>query len=265
MPPSTLSRRDCLALALLGLGAAPVGARPDAPRDGLPVLSYYDYPPFSTGPGQGLTAQLLTLLHERAEGQLPALQAELLPRKRVAARVGQPGWFGLVPWVSPTWFMRSERQRFIWSEPLMQDEDLVLSLRSRPVDYQGPASLKGLRLGGVFGHVYAEVDPLVETGEIQRVDSFSQDANLRMLLMGRVDAVFVSRSGLAGWRQRLPGFEQRVQTAAQPRMRYQRHLMLSPLVPEAQSQRLLQTVAGLAQDPSWRAVLQQHGVDATTA
>lgn len=265
MSPSTLSRRDCLALALLGLGAGPAAARLGAPRDSLPVLSYYDYPPFSTGPGQGLTAQLLTLLHERAEGQLPSLQAELLPRKRVAAQVGQPGWLGLVPWVSPSWFMNAERQRFLWSEPLMQDEDLVLSLRSRPVDYHGPASLKGLRLGGVFGHVYAEVDPLVAAGEIQRVDSFSQEANLRMLMMGRVHAVFVSRSGLAGWRQRLPGFEQSVQAAAQPRMRYQRHLMLSPRVPEAQSQRLLQTVAELAQDPAWRAVLQQHGVDAGTA
>ncbi|HLO93023.1 MAG TPA: hypothetical protein VK195_01795, partial [Burkholderiaceae bacterium] len=202
MPDPALSRRHCLVLALTPLAGGPAVATETTERAVLPVLSYYDYPPFSTGPGQGLTQSLLALLQRRAGPLLPPLQEELLPRRRVAALVGRSGWKGLVPWVSPAWFQDPDRHRFVWTEPLMQDEDLVISLKSRPVDYQGPASLKGITLGGVFGHVYPETEALVKAGELQRLDSFSQEASLRMLMMGRVQAIFISRSGVAGWRRR---------------------------------------------------------------
>ncbi|MGM9514719.1 substrate-binding periplasmic protein [Roseateles sp. DB2] len=258
MPDPVLSRRHCLALALAATGGRPALA---TDRTGLPVLSYYDYPPFSTGPGQGLTRALLALLQDRAGPLLPPLHEELLPRRRVAALVGRSDWIGLVPWVSPAWFQDPDQHRFIWTDPLMQDEDLVVSLKSQPVDYQGPASLRGLTLGGVFGHVYPETESLVKAGEVQRLDSFSQEACLRMLLMGRVHVIFMSRSGLAGWRQRVAGFDARLHLAEQPRQRYQRRLLLSPLMPAEQSQWLVQTAAGLLQDPAWRDLLQQHGVE----
>jgi len=264
MPESALRRRHCLALALAPLAGVGSGARARAAGPPvLPVLSYYDYPPFSTGPGQGLTQSLLALLQDRAGPLLPTLHEELLPRRRVAALVRRSDWTGLVLWVSPAWFQDPDRHRFIWTEPLMQDEDLVASLKSNPVDYQGPDSLKGLTLGGVFGHVYPETEALVKTGELQRLDSFSQEACLRMLLMGRVQAIFISRSGLAGWRQRLPGFDARLYLAETPRQRYQRRLLLSPLMPAEQSEWLRRTVAGLLQDPAWRELLQHHGVDPT--
>lgn len=258
MPAFPLSRRHCLALALSPM-AAP--SAPAAGVDSLPVLSYYDYPPFFTGPGHGLTQDLLHLLQARAGPRLPPLPLELMPRRRVAAMVARSNWRGLVPWVSPVWFQDTARHRFVWSEPLMNDEDLVLSLKSHPVDYQGPASLAGLTLGGVFGHVYPETEAMVTAGTLQRLDSFSQEASLRMLLMGRVEVVFISRSGLASWRKRLPEFESRVHVAEQPRQRYQRHLLLSPLMPAAPREWLRQTAAGLSQDAAWRGLLQQYGVE----
>lgn len=259
MPEFPLSRRQCLALAL---GPLVAPAARSAGAESLSVLSYYDYPPFSTGPGHGLTQDLLHLLQERAGPLLPPLQVALMPRRRVAAMVTRSDWRGFVPWVSPAWFQDTGRHRFVWTEPLMNDEDLVLSLKSRPVDYQGPASLHGLTLGGVFGHVYPETEAMVTAGTLQRLDSFSQEASLRMLLMGRVEVVFISRSGLASWRKRLPDFDTRVHVADQPRQRYQRHLLLSPLMPAAPREWLLQTVAGLAQDPAWRGLLLRYGVDA---
>lgn len=264
MPEFPLSRRHCLALALGGLAMRPAHAAQAASAAGphsLSVLSYYDYPPFSTGPGHGLTQDLLQLLQQRAGPLLPPLQVELMPRRRVAAMVTSSSWRGLVPWVSSAWFQDTARHRFVWTEPLMSDEDLVLSLKSRPVDYQGPASLKGLTLGGVFGHVYPETEAMVTAGTLQRLDSFSQEASLRMLLMGRVEVVFISRSGLASWRKRLPEFDTRLHVAEHPRQRYQRHLLLSPLMPEAPREWLLQTVAGLGQDAAWRGLLQQYDVD----
>lgn len=245
--------------AATALGAArSVAGRPAGP---LKLISYYDYPPFVTGPQQGLSFELAAWLQQRAEGLLESVELELLPRRRVDAQVRQPQWAGLVPWVSPAWFATPEQaQALIWSAPVMNDEDLVLSLKRQPIEFNGAASLRGRKLGGIYGHVYTDADPMVARGELQRLDSFTQEANLRRLLEGRVDLVFLSRSGLAWWRQRLPGFDEQIHVADQARMRYQRHLMLSRDLPELLRERLLQLVQSMSSDSQWREVMRRYGL-----
>jgi len=227
----------------------------------LKLLSYYDYPPFVTGPQQGLSFELATWLKQRAEDVLDTVELELLPRRRVDVQVRQPQWAGLVPWVSPAWFPSPEQaQALIWSAPVMNDEDLVLSLKRKPFEYEGPGSLRGHKLGGIYGHVYTDADPLVGRGELQRLDSFTQEANLRMLMLGRVDLLFLSRSGLAWWRQRLPQFDEHIHVATQPRMRYQRHLMLSRDLQEPLRERLLLLAQTMGADSQWREVMRRYGL-----
>ncbi|PND37719.1 hypothetical protein C1O66_09410 [Paucibacter aquatile] len=227
----------------------------------LKLISYYDYPPFVTSPQQGLSFELAGWLHMRAEGLIEGVELELLPRRRVDIQVRQAQWAGLVPWVSPAWFSSPDpAQAPIWSAAVMNDEDLVLSLKRQPFEFEGPASLRGHKLGGVYGHVYTDADPLVASGELQRLDSFTQEANLRMLLLGRVDLAFLSRSGLAWWRQRIPGFDELVHVAAQPRMRYQRHLMISRDLPETLRERLLQLAQTMGGDSQWREVMRRYGL-----
>ena len=246
-------------LALLPSWAA-AESRPAPTRPSLNLLSYYDYPPFTTGPGEGLNVELQNWLRRRTDSPLESCELELLPRRRVNARVDAPGWVGMVPWVAPSWFRDPERKLYVWSAPVMEDEDLVLSLRRNPLAFDGAASLRGRTLGGVFGHVYNDIDPLAEKGELRRFDSFTQEANLRMLLSGRVDAVFLSRSGLPWWRQRFPEFDELLQIAARPRMRYQRHLMLSPLLPDGVREWLLEAAAQMPSDPAWREALRRFGL-----
>ncbi|MDT9001398.1 hypothetical protein RQP53_19110 [Paucibacter sp. APW11] len=256
------TRREALIAAALLMGPALSLAqgRGPVPRGSLSLLSYYDYPPFSTGPHEGLNFELQAWLRQRSDSPLDSCELEVLPRRRVNARVEAPGWSGLVPWVAPSWFKDPDRKLFVWSAPVLDDEDLVLSLRRNPLLFDGMASLRGRTLGGVFGHVYADADPLAERGELRRFDSFTQEANLRMLLAGRVDAIFLSRSGLPWWRQRFPEFDEQLQVSLKPRMRYQRHLMLSPLLPDGLREWLLDAAAQMGSDPAWREALRRYGL-----
>ncbi len=250
--PASLPRRRLLATAALAL------ALPDAQATVSPLqlVSYYDYPPFVTTPGQGLSHDLLQWLKQHVGGA----SLEQLPRRRVDARIAEASWNGIVLWVAPSWFGGPSDRRFEWSEPLMDDEDLVLSRKARPVAFEDIRSLRGLTLGGVFGHVYRDADPLVQRGEMRRLDSFSQEANLRLLMRGRVDAIFLSRSGLGWWRRRIADFDQQIEIAAQPRLRYQRHVMLSRQLQAEQRQALLEGVGRLRASTEWREMLQRYEI-----
>ncbi|MDM4766209.1 ABC transporter substrate-binding protein [Pelomonas sp. SE-A7] len=254
-PPESPARR-CLLLGAASLSLLP--ARSLALAAPLQLLSYYDYPPFQVAPGQGLSQDLAQWLER--EG-LVRPQLEVLPRRRVDAITGKAGWQGLVPWVAPSWFPNKSAERpFVWSEPLMDDEDLVLSRRAHPIVFEGVESLRGLTLGGVFGHVYRDADPMVLRGELTRLDSFTQEANLRMLQLGRVDAIFLSRSGLGWWKRRLPEFDALFIVAARPRMRYQRHLMISAQLPTSLRAALLDAVVRLRASADWREMLERYEV-----
>lgn len=249
-----MDRRRFLAAACMAGGSSAVQGGNQA---ALEVLSHYDYPPFLTGPGTGLSYELLDWLH--SELQLSA-ELLLLPRRRLDMRLTESGWQGFVPWVNPIWFGDTQRRRFGWSEALMNDEDLVLHRPGLNLDYRGPESLRGLLVGGVTGHVYADIEPDVQAGRTRREDAISTELSLRKLMLGRVDVVFLSRSGLPWWAQQLPDLLKTVQIASTPRQRFQRFLLLSPHMPTRSRDILLEGVAHMHQSSRWRQILARYGL-----
>lgn len=249
-----MHRRHFLAAACVaGETPAVFGAGQPA----LEVLSHYDFPPFHTGPGAGLSYELLDWL--RSELQL-ASEFSLLPRPRLDRRLAEPGWLGFIPWVNPVWFGDAQRQRYIWSEALMNDEDLVLLRPGLELDYRGPSSLRRLTVGGVNGHVYADIEPEIQAGRILRQDAISTELSLRKLMLGRVDVVFLSRSGLPWWARQLPDLLKTVGIAPLPRQRFQRYLLLSPHMPAHNRDILLKGVAHMNQSSRWHQVLARYGL-----
>nr|WP_316638408.1 hypothetical protein [uncultured Roseateles sp.] len=255
------TRRDCLALALLASGG-PVRAALSPPASGLELLTQYDYPPFVTTPGAGLSHDWAAWLAQRLPHELAGLRPQILPRRRLDQVLAKPQWTGIVPWVAPSWFGDAGLTRFIWSEPVMDDEDLVLSLKSKPVLFDGPASLKGLRLGGVAGHVYVDIDPLVKRGELLRDDATDTGKNLRKLLLGRVDVIFLSRSGMPWWQSLMPEMEAQLFVAPQPRARFQRRMLLSPQIDAGLRAALLTEIEAMPHDPAWQEAMRHYGLGA---
>ncbi|WP_397535494.1 substrate-binding periplasmic protein [Roseateles sp.] len=261
-PPSAvkLGRRLAMARLALAAGSGLANCGPVRAGQSLELLTHYDYPPFITTRGNGLSHDLASTLTELMGGLISRTELQLLPRRRLDMALSAPTWQGLVPWVKPAWFGDESESRFLWSPPLLADTDLVLSLKSRAVEFNGPASLRGLTLGGVAGHRYADVEAMIEAGELTREDTINTEQNLRKLLRGRVDVVFLAASGLPWWQQQLPEMAANLYIARQPRNSYLRRALISRALPKPTQVRLMSVLTALRDERSWLARLEPYGL-----
>ncbi len=103
----------------------------------------------------------------------------VLPRKRIAKAL-EAGEGDLVCGLLPKWFAGP----FDWSQPLMPDGELILSLASA-AQPKTLADLRGQALGTVSGFAYPELEQTLGKGFV-REDAPNAAANLRKLNLGRM-------------------------------------------------------------------------------
>lgn len=87
------------------------------------------------------------------------------------------------------WMYKPERLRdFLFSAPVLQEQFVFFSLKSRQLQAENLAQIVGMRLGGDIAYSYGpELDKMVADGKVsqQRVTSVKQ--NFSKLLRGRID------------------------------------------------------------------------------
>ncbi|MBF0144806.1 MAG: hypothetical protein HQL84_02280 [Magnetococcales bacterium] len=173
------------------------------------LLTYHNHPPFVTGHEQGVSYDLARMLTRFSAGRWN-FQVRIVPRSRLdlelapwiqgrcsgEKRVDDPAchddWS--LMWVNPSWgFGAGTGTTFRWVN-LFEDANAIISLKDTALDYQSPESLVGLRFGGMRGHHYLGLDPLIAAGRIQRIDGDHERENLVKLLMKRLDAVLLPES-----------------------------------------------------------------------
>ncbi|AOW77902.1 hypothetical protein A3Q34_14245 [Colwellia sp. PAMC 20917] len=74
------------------------------------------------------------------------------------------------------------------------DQDEVISLENKPIEYSDPSSLENLAFGGVRGFYYYGINELVAKKRINRSDTISEQALLNMLISKRIDSAIISQS-----------------------------------------------------------------------
>jgi polar amino acid transport system substrate-binding protein len=248
--PAFTRRLQWLGALLLCLLSAALSAAPQT----LPLYTaYLDAPLDATSPGN-LTAKLADWLSERSGGRYRFVPTQL-QRERLDAQLAKPGWAGAVAWAHPRWFDDVEQRRYLWTPAYMQDADIVVSHHRRPVEFLDEGrSLKGLTIATVAGHRLADLDWLISAGGIRRVDARREIDALRLLQQGRVDAALVQAISMAHFRRELPGLDQWLHVASQPRTTHTRHLFTAP-GNEALRSFLASQLAALETDAGWRATL----------
>lgn len=240
-------------VALLPLACTALVAAPQP----VPLYTQYPDPPLDAASPGNLTAKLAAWLSERSDGRYQFV-ATPLPRGRLDALLARPGWQGAVAWAHPRWFGDETRSRFLWSEPFVQDADLVVSRRQRPVEFlNGGRSLEGLRVGVVHGHRLPDLDWMLNQGLVHRVDVDSEMAGLRELQAGRLDAVFVQAISMPQFRRALPQLDSWLHVAKQPRDTFWRHFFTDRHQPALHAF-LNQQLPALRADPQWRSQLPQQ-------
>lgn len=215
--------------ALLGgLLAAPCTAQTliwgYGPADTLPYVE-----PGRVQPQRGLAPRLGEELSKRFD--LPVQFIET-PNNRLESYL-QEGRLHLICNTTPQWM--SESQRYHWSPPLYEEEDVLLQHRDRP-PLSDLASLHGRVLGTSLGYVYSQ--PLMAAfanGAIKRQDVRDLDTSLHMLDKQRLDAVIDMRRNLAYKLNQYPQLQLRFSPWVVER--YQIHCAYGPHLPIA-AQRL---------------------------
>ena len=218
----------------------------------IPLYSHYTTAPFAVDgvPTQSsCTLRLAAWLssHSAARYQFEARQ---IPRLRLNQVVARDDWQGVVTWANPLWFADAERQHFLWSSALMSDRNVLVSRQADGLRLPAQAPSRRLRLGGIAGHSYADLQPLLQRDLLVREDAQSDLSNVFKLQHKRVDLVVLPASSLAYVRAQITDFEQWASISPMPQSSYQRFLFTSranvPLMDYLQ-----QALVQLGQAPEW--------------
>ncbi|OIQ50341.1 Bacterial extracellular solute-binding protein, family 3 [Pseudodesulfovibrio hydrargyri] len=160
-------------------------------RDLVLFITNENWPPYqindSALKGKGV---IVDMLGEIAPSLGLTLKVRVLPERR--------GWdmleHGEVD-IFPTAREWTENpDRYLWTAPLMLNEDILLFRAGSTLRYVSPASLEGLSVAAMEDFVYPALEPSFREGKIIRIDCGSPYNMLEMLDRSRVDAALVNRS-----------------------------------------------------------------------
>lgn len=158
------------------------------------LFTYHTHAPFILDDGKGLSYDLAEFLTNNSRG-LYEFSVQPMSRSRVDKMVRQRE-YGIVPWVNPVWFEDPGELIYNWPAiVLMEDGNAVISHRRLGLEYDGAASVRSLRFGGVRGHHYVLLDEMADEGELRRYDAENHLDNLRKILKGRIDFTVSPKTG----------------------------------------------------------------------
>ncbi|MCX4029551.1 transporter substrate-binding domain-containing protein [Endozoicomonas sp. SM1973] len=220
------------------------------------IWTYYSSPPFSIDNSKriGLTYDFVDLLNKLAPEHLHFL-THFIPRKRLDVLLKNSN-DGIVIWVNPAWFNDKQQQKYLWTSPLMQDTNEVISLLKRGVLYKGKESLRGLQLGGVLGHVYDGLEESIQQGAIKRFDVASFHQSLIVLIAGRVDFTIVPNNAVRYLAVDM-GVSHLICHSPKPHSRYSRHMLVQS-GQAAAYQFLENIIKTLPSNKQWQAILDKY-------
>lgn len=221
----------------------------------LRLYDYHQHPPFNTGGEAGLSHELVKYLNEKLGGE-PRIELWLVNRARLALEMSDPDFDGLVVWVNPAWVGDPQRERYLWTFPVMRDTNELISSIDKSITYRGPDSLKGLVFGGVEGYRYQGIDEAAAGGELVRHDAKKVKINLDLLVRWRIDVTLVPGSALAFFTH-VPAYEGKLFVSPFPQSSYTRHI----LVPRSRADlhaRLNDIAEQMDRDPRWHQILESY-------
>ncbi|CCQ12213.1 hypothetical protein PALB_31140 [Pseudoalteromonas luteoviolacea B = ATCC 29581] len=174
-----------------------------------------------------------------------------LPRKRLDKLIEDNQLDGLVLGVNPIWFGDVNRQKYLWTNSLVEDVDDFVSNKNKPFEYEGRATLIGKTVGGILGYRYFGVDELAQEEKLERVNTNEELQLLEMVLKGRLDTAIVSRK-TRRYLERQNDWKGVFHISELPHDRFTRHIMALPLRSES-----FMVVESLLAKPTVQAELSQ--------
>ena len=232
-----------------------------ASKEVITLWRYYDYPPFVTAMAdkKGLSFDFVEMLNLFQLEQDYQYKLEIVPRKRLDSYL-KNGHKGAVLWVNPVFFADTNREKYRWTERLLEDEQSFISRSKTPFIFDGPESLMqpGFVLGGIRGHLYGGIQDEIDAGKITRSDVSYVKQNIGMLLKNRVDSFLIPFTTMKYYEKEMK-LSHKIYYSPTPLNSYSRHILVNhdPKVYSA----VTKVVNQLEKDDYWAALLDQYGLN----
>ncbi|UCX04601.1 hypothetical protein [Shewanella glacialimarina] len=179
-----------------------------------------------------------------------------IPRKRLNHLLETQKFDGMVIGVNPFWFKDKDKTIYLWSEPLMRDQDDIISHLINPVEFDSKQALYGKVVGGILGFRYHTIDKLVADGLMTRVDTANESQLINMLIKKRFDFAIVSRA-TSLYYQSLLEQNQQLYFSSKPHDKYTRHI-LAPKALSTQFKAINPLIVLLNNNPDWQDKMQKY-------
>ncbi|WP_085577573.1 MULTISPECIES: ABC transporter substrate-binding protein [unclassified Pseudomonas] len=151
-------------------------------------------------PTQGILYDMMLSLATQVG--VPA-QFHVLPRTRVQNAM-EHGEVDVRCYAAQSW-LPNQSGDYLWSVPLLFQRDLLISLQGPPAGIDS-ADLAHQPVGTVLGYAYPTLQPLFDSGRLQREDARNQEQVLEKLIAGRYRYAVSNQWTLDWFNQRLlPG------------------------------------------------------------
>ena len=227
-----------------------------AEKEHVDVYVYHLKPPFNINNTYelGLHFDFSTYLNSKSDKY--HFETIFVPRKRIEIMLDSNKLNGILLGVNPVWFKDKAETKYLWTSNIYQDQDEVVSLAERAIEYTGPKSLTGKVLGGVRGFYYFGVNEQVSQGNIIRQDTVGEYELLQMIMLKRVDIGIVSRSTLE-YLVKAKNWQGKFYLSKQPHDKYQRRILV-PHAKRAVFDEIQPIVNNIMKDPAWRKTLEKY-------
>jgi len=185
------------------------------------------------------------------------IQIEFRPRKRLENDLVKGRLKGAIIGVNPLWFKDKNKNKYLWSSPIMLDQDLIAVRNGSLFPYAPPEDLEGRRMALPRGQYFKGVTERQHKGKISVFETDSDIQNLEMILKGRVEATIISSLALIYFSER--HFEtDSFQTLKIPHDQFERMILFPKEHKDAYS-KLEKLIKQSLSDPRWITHLKQYG------
>ena len=220
----------------------------------ITLWNYYLSPPFQITESEGLAFDFVNLLNDEFSGRLE-FRLDSLPRARLNKYLAEKKQ-GIVLFVNWRWMGEGAEANFLWTPPLWQDRNEVISSIETKVVFDGPKSLKGHTLIAVRGRKYKSLEPYIARSEITRFNVNREEQALALILKSRGDLTIQPRS-VAMFLLNDMKLKKQVYLSPRPFLSFTRHMMLTSDLSELHSE-LSEFVLKLDTNVRWQNILQKY-------
>ncbi|CAN7270155.1 transporter substrate-binding domain-containing protein [Pseudoduganella sp. LjRoot289] len=248
-----------LVLAALLCARLACAQAPQEAQQEVQAYNTYLHAPFLNEDGSGIAAELVACLNAHMSGVKLHLN-NISRRRLLLAQMRDAAAFeGVGLLLSPAFVNEDKQPRFLWSDPIFQDYNVLIFAGAAAPAVASVADLKGKRFGAVVGNRYLYMEEQVAAGSIMRHDTNGERLNLRKVANGRLEFTQMNRL-LYGAMSAEPEFAGKLVAISEPGMPpFSRRIFVGPHHPEWMA-KLNEALAALPCDRRWRATAGRHGI-----